>query len=63
MLLDLGVTSGIIIVWTGSDKQSQKEHTQMHDFLIGAAFVLMVISPAIVAAFSNSSEVATEEAI
>ena len=35
----------------------------MHDFLIGAAFVLMVISPAVVAAFSNSSEVATEEAI
>jgi len=28
----------------------------MHDFLIGLAFVLMVISPAIVAAFSDSSE-------
>jgi len=28
----------------------------MHDFLIGATFVLMVISPAIVAAFSDSSE-------
>jgi hypothetical protein len=28
----------------------------MHDLLIGLTFVLMVISPAIVAAFSGSSE-------
>lgn len=28
----------------------------MHDILIGLSFVLMVISPAIVAAFSGSSE-------
>jgi hypothetical protein len=28
----------------------------MHDLLIGLAFVGMVISPAIVAAFSNTSE-------
>jgi hypothetical protein len=28
----------------------------MHDFLIGLTFVLMVISPAIVAAFSGTSE-------
>jgi hypothetical protein len=28
----------------------------MHDLLIGLAFVAMVISPAIVAAFSGSSE-------
>jgi hypothetical protein len=28
----------------------------MHDLFIGAAFILMVISPAIVAAFSGSSE-------
>jgi hypothetical protein len=35
----------------------QKEHTLMHDLLIGLTFVVMVISPAIVAAFSGSSEV------
>ncbi len=29
---------------------------QMHDLLIGLTFVGMVISPAIVAAFSDSSE-------
>jgi hypothetical protein len=28
----------------------------MHDLLIGLTFVIMVISPAIVAAFSGSSE-------
>jgi len=28
----------------------------MHDLMIGAAFVLMVLAPAIVAAFSGSSE-------
>jgi hypothetical protein len=28
----------------------------MHDLLIGLTFVLMVVSPAIVAAFSGSSE-------
>lgn len=28
----------------------------MHDLLIGLSFVLMVISPAIVAAFSGTSE-------
>jgi hypothetical protein len=32
----------------------------MHDFLIGVTFVLMVISPAIVAAFSGSSEATAE---
>jgi hypothetical protein len=32
----------------------------MHDLMIGAAFVMMVISPAIVAAFSGSSETAAE---
>ena len=32
----------------------------MHDLMIGAAFVMMVISPAIVAAFSGSSEAAAE---
>jgi hypothetical protein len=28
----------------------------MHDLMIGAAFILMVLAPAIVAAFSGSSE-------
>jgi hypothetical protein len=28
----------------------------MHDLMIGLSFVLMVLSPAIVAAFSGSSE-------
>jgi hypothetical protein len=37
-----------------------KEHTPMHDLLIGAAFVLMVLAPAIVASFSGSSEAAAE---
>jgi len=37
-----------------------ERNTPMHDFLIGATFVLMVISPAIVAAFSGSSEVNAE---
>lgn len=32
----------------------------MHDLLIGATFVLMVLSPAIVAAFSDSSEASAE---
>jgi hypothetical protein len=32
----------------------------MHDLLIGLTFVGMVISPAIVAAFSGSSEVTPE---
>jgi hypothetical protein len=32
----------------------------MHDLLIGLAFVGMVISPAIVAAFSGSSEANAE---
>jgi hypothetical protein len=32
----------------------------MHDLLIGATFVFMVISPAIVAAFSGSSEANAE---
>ena len=32
------------------------ENTQMHDLLIGLTFVLMVISPAIVAAYSGTSE-------
>ena len=32
----------------------------MHDLMIGAVFVMMVISPAIVAAFSGSSEATAE---
>jgi len=32
----------------------------MHDVLIGLTFVAMVISPAIVAAFSGSSETKSE---
>jgi hypothetical protein len=40
-----------------SSRAALKGNTQMHDFFIGLAFVLMVISPAIVAAFSGSSEV------
>jgi hypothetical protein len=34
--------------------------TSMHDLLIGLTFVGMVIAPAIVAAFSGSSEVTPE---
>jgi len=33
----------------------------MHDLLIGATFILMVISPAIVAAFSGTSSEAQAE--
>ena len=33
----------------------------MHDLLIGLAFVGMVISPAIIAAFSNTSQEAKAE--
>jgi len=32
----------------------------MHDFLIGAAFVVMVLTPAIVAAYSGTSEANAE---
>lgn len=32
----------------------------MHDLLIGTAFILMVLAPAIVAAFSGSSEATAE---
>jgi hypothetical protein len=32
----------------------------MHDLLIGAAFILMVLAPAIVAAFSGTSEANAE---
>ena len=32
----------------------------MHDLMIGLTFVLMVISPAVVAAFSGSSEAKAE---
>lgn len=46
----------MIMVWTSSDEPHQKEMTPMHDLLIGLTFVAMVISPAIVAAFSGSSE-------
>jgi hypothetical protein len=34
--------------------------TPMHDLLIGLTFVGMVIAPAVVAAFSGSSEVTPE---
>jgi hypothetical protein len=32
----------------------------MHDLLIGAAFIVMVLTPAIVAAYSGTSEVNAE---
>ena len=54
----------MIMVWMSSDRHSrapQKEPSPMHDLLIGLAFVGMVISPAIVAAFSNTSEEANAE--
>jgi hypothetical protein len=41
--------------WKSSDEPHRGE-TPMHDLLIGLTFVGMVISPAIVAAFSGSSE-------
>jgi hypothetical protein len=53
----------MIMVWMSRGEQSpapQKEHTPMHDLLIGLTFVIMVISPAVVAAFSGSSEVNAE---
>ncbi len=41
--------------WKSSD-EPHRGATPMHDLLIGLTFVAMVISPAIVAAFSGSSE-------
>jgi hypothetical protein len=32
----------------------------MHDILIGAAFIVMVLTPAIVAAYSGTSEASAE---
>jgi len=54
----------MIMEWMSSGHHSrapQKELSPMHDLLIGLAFVGMVISPAIVAAFSNTSEEANAE--
>jgi hypothetical protein len=53
----------MMIVWLRPDTSNRlplKEHTPMHDILIGLAFVGMVIAPAIVAAFSGSSEASAE---
>jgi hypothetical protein len=44
-----------------TDGRRTKGATLMHDILIGLTFIGMVISPAIVAAFSDSSE-ASEQA-
>ncbi len=47
----------IVLMDTGEHSRfTQKGITPMHDLLIGLTFVGMVISPAIVAAFSDSSE-------
>jgi hypothetical protein len=45
----------MIMVWRGSDEPHRGE-TPMHDLLIGLTFVGMVIAPAIVAAYSGTSE-------
>jgi hypothetical protein len=47
------------MLWQGGSERQAKpdqEIPPMHDLLIGLTFVLMVISPAIVAAFSGTSE-------
>ena len=45
----------IVGLWTSSEEPHRGE-TQMHDLLIGLTFVAMVLSPAIVAACSGTSE-------
>jgi hypothetical protein len=53
------VTSGMIMVWMSSEQarpNPTRRITPMHDLLIGLTFVGMVIAPAIVAAFSGTSE-------
>ena len=54
----------MIMVWMSSGitaEPHRRSSPPMHDLLIGLAFVGMVISPAIVAAFSNTSEEANAE--
>jgi hypothetical protein len=51
----------MIQMWTGKTchrlpKKAQGETLQMHDLLIGLAFIGMVIAPALVAAHSGSGE-------
>jgi hypothetical protein len=48
----------MIIVWMSSSGKRglPRGETPMHDLLIGLTFVAMVLSPAIVAAFSGTSE-------
>lgn len=45
----------MIVVWMCSD-EPHGGAIPMHDILIGLTFVAMVVSPAIVAAFSGTSE-------
>jgi hypothetical protein len=44
-----------IIVWMVRVNPTE-ETSPMHDLLVGLTFIAMVLSPAIVAAFSGSSE-------
>ena len=46
------------MVWMGSSgkRGALRGETPMHDLLIGLTFVAMVLTPAIVAAFSGTSE-------
>jgi hypothetical protein len=48
----------MIMVWMtpGVAHRVKRGETSMHDLLIGLTFVGMVIAPAIVAAFSGTSE-------
>ena len=43
-----------------SEEHTTEEIPPMHDILIGVAFILMVLAPAVVAAFSGSSEAKAE---
>jgi len=48
----------MIMVWMSSERArpDPTKDTDMHDLLIGLTFVGMVIAPAIVAAYSGTSE-------
>lgn len=51
----LGHHQGVDEFCTSLTEPHQKERPQMHDLLIGLTFVGMVITPAIVAAFSGGT--------
>ena len=52
----------ILVLSGGKIAADRKEHLPMHDFLIAAAFIMMVILPCIVTMGSGSTEEDGDEA-